>query len=93
MSGAGDVGAVSAPNGVVRPSPSRASVARQCEGLFLKKLVEELRVSAGGEEGLFGSGPGSAIQEGWFDQIMSDHLAATGKLGFARLIEKGMSHA
>jgi hypothetical protein len=74
-------------------SGSREDVGRRFESLFLKKLVEELRVSAGGDEGMFGSGPGSGIQEDWFDQIFADHLADTGRFGFAKLLPRENSDA
>jgi Rod binding domain-containing protein len=72
---------------------SREDVGRRFESLFLKKLVEELRVSAGGDEGMFGSGPGSGIQEDWFDQIFADHLADTGRFGFAKMLPQEKSDA
>jgi Rod binding domain-containing protein len=52
-------------------------------------LVSELR-TAGGEQGLFGDGPGTGIMEDWFDQSLAEHLASSGRMGMAASIRKEM---
>jgi hypothetical protein len=56
---------------------STADAWRQFQGLFMKDLVREMRQSAGGDEGMFGSGPESGVMEDWYDQYLSEHLAAS----------------
>lgn len=58
---------------------STADAWRQFQGLFMKDLVREMRQSAGGDEGMFGSGPESGVMEDWYDQYLSEHLAASAR--------------
>jgi Rod binding domain-containing protein len=59
------------------------------EGLFLRTIIKKFRESASTSgDGLFGDGPGSHIKESFFDDFMSEHIAANGGVGLAeRLVE------
>ena len=61
-----------------------AQAGRQFEGLFLKQLVSQLRESAGGEDGLFGSAPGAGVMEDWFDDYFAAHLAQGRGVGLGK---------
>lgn len=61
---------------------------RQFQSLFLKDLVRELRQSSAGEEGMFGSGPESGVMEDWYDQYLSEHLAAASRFRLDQGMQK-----
>lgn len=76
-----------------QPSESREEAihdaAQQFEALLINQLVQVMR-STVGEEGLFGSGPGSQMYSHLFDQALSDSMAAAGGMGMREVIERSM---
>jgi len=61
-------------------------VADQFETIFVRTMVQSLRLSAtyGGESGMFGTGTGSDTYAEWFDQNMAEHVAASSQIGIKR---------
>jgi len=58
-------------------------VADQFETIFVRTMVQSLRLSAtyGGESGMFGSGPGSDTYADWFDQNVAEHISSSSQVG------------
>jgi Rod binding domain-containing protein len=65
--------------------------AKQFETLFGALLVRELRRSM--PQGMFGSGAGADVYEGWFDEHLGNALAERDSLGIARMIESTLARA
>ncbi len=64
------------------PPEALPRAARAFEGLLWQQLLRVMR-RAQLHEGFFGQGPGTAIYEGWFEQLLSERLAEGGSLGIA----------
>lgn len=71
------------------PRASAKDAGREMEKLFSTLLVKELRKSLP-EEGFFGSGAGSDIFNGWFDEFLGERLAKEGALGMAQRVESAL---
>lgn len=58
-------------------------VADQFETIFVRTMVQSLRLSAtyGGESGMFGVGPGSDTYADWFDQNVAEHVCTSSQVG------------
>jgi len=65
--------------------------ARQFEQLFGVMLVRELRRSM--PDGLFGSGAGADVYEGWFDEQLGGALAGRDALGIAGMVKTSLGRA
>jgi flagellar protein FlgJ len=67
------------------PRQRAEATAHQFEAIFTQQMVQVMRQATGtlGEEGMFGSGPGSGTYEDWFDQNMARSLSDGGRLGIA----------
>jgi Rod binding domain-containing protein len=62
-------------------------VAEQFETVFVRTMVASLRQSASlGEEGMFGSGPGSDTYTDWFDQNLAEQISKSGRVGIKQQI-------
>ncbi|MFT7617179.1 MAG: Rod binding domain-containing protein [Planctomycetota bacterium] len=62
-------------------------VATQMEGVFFSMFVKEMRKTMT-DGSLFGEGPGADTYEGFFDQMMGEHLGQAGGLGIAEMVVK-----
>ena len=62
------------------------SVAQQFETIFVRSMVQSMRMSAtfGGESGMFGSGPGADTYTDWFDQNVAEHVSSSSQIGVAQ---------
>ena len=67
------------------------ATARQFETLFGVMLVRELRRVM--PDGLFGSGPGADVYEGWFDEHLGQALGAHDALGIAGMVKSALTRA
>ena len=68
-----------------------ADAAREFESLFATMLVKELRATL--PTGLFGSGPGVDVFEGWFDERIGEVLADNGALELAGFLKTALARA
>jgi flagellar protein FlgJ len=63
--------------------PALREAARQFEGLFVSKLLQQ---ALGGDReggGLCGQGPGADVYQGMLETFLSEHLSRGGGLGLA----------
>ena len=67
------------------PRQRAEATASQFEAIFTQQMVQTMRQGTGtlGDEGMFGSGPGSGTYEDWFDQNMARRLSDGGRIGIA----------
>ncbi len=63
-----------------------AQVAHEFESLFVSMMMKAMR-QASGDEGMF-PGDSSDTLGGLFDMTLGDHVAASGGIGVARLLEE-----
>lgn len=80
------------PRGLRVPAPDASDqeiegVAKQMEGVFFSMFVKEMRKTMI-DGSLFGEGPGADTYEGFFDQMMGEHLGGGGGLGIAEMVVK-----
>ncbi|MEZ5989381.1 MAG: rod-binding protein [Planctomycetota bacterium] len=78
------------------PSPKQAhAAAEQFEALFLQRIVQSMREGASSLTGgsLLGDGPGSDVRESWFDSMMAEHVASTGRVGLAEVLYQDWQRA
>lgn len=81
------VGSLNASDGLKPTREEAIAAAKQFEAIFVQMLVKDLRESSKAfGEGLFGKAVGSDIHDGWFDTMMSERLADSGRIGFAESI-------
>jgi Rod binding domain-containing protein len=64
---------------------ANAAVAKGFEGLFMSLVLKEMRKTLE-PNGLFGKDAGD-VQGGLFDMYMGQHLAQSGSLGLARMLQ------
>ncbi len=81
---------LSLPQGLKAPKEGASMVeiervAKQMEGVFFSMFVKEMRKTMT-DGSLFGDGPGAETYEGFFDQMMGEHLGRSGGLGIAEMV-------
>ncbi len=70
------------------PSRKKAwNAAKRFEGIFVGMLIRDMRKSAESlGEGMFGKAPGSGVQSQLFNNLMSDKMAQSGRIGLAKAL-------
>lgn len=77
------------PGATVRKTPEARvkEMAREFEATFLSMLLKEMRQTLEPDGGLF-PGDSGDVQGGLFDSFLSRHLAASGGVGLAAVLER-----